>query len=838
MCHGQNGGKSKVCRKHKPVNGSCDSTKRNGCIAGTANDTAVADNNTYYKWQCDGAHSGINSSTCQYNKPINGSCSTTQSQCTSGTYKDISDSPVYILWSCEGQYNGSTSFCYKTKTAFTAPSLHLHSPNHSPGTDATPTFRVTNIKSGLRLDLYQQINCSGSSIKNVTTTGSSHDFTLSTNLSEGTTHFSVKATDTSSQESACSSNIAYELDSTAPSAPTVTLQGAALSTDTTPTLHVSGLTLEYTLTIHQNSNCTGAALSTTQVTSTTEVVILNALTQGTYTFYAKAADPAGNTTCSTSHASYTLFTQAPSNPTLTVTSTSTSRQNVLSWGAISYAQTYEIQYARDNAGQPDTWIQLTDKFTQTKYTHRDVGVFTIHYRVFAKNLYGKSAASNTVKTNISAVKLKRLSVGDNRNCAIVTGGGVKCWGENFGGTTISNISVSNAKEVTVGYNYGCALLGNGTVKCWGPKSSSVFTVSISDAVQISAQTSKACALTTSGEVKCWTGTGSVSTVSNLNNVVQISSGYTHTCALLSDGKIKCWGSGSGGKLGNGSTSNKSSPTYVRTSSSDSSPLAGISMIAAGYEHTCALTTSGTVKCWGAGDHNGSAMLGHGGSSTTSPVDVHTSSSDSSALSNIIYITTAEGHTCAITNNGVAKCWGSSDKGKVTRTSNILTDVVELDADNMLYSQYHTCAVTSSREIKCWGRSADGNLGHRKESDQYTPDIVYTSSSKTTPLKVDQTWASYTCASGTCTLYAPSPSVTGSNATPSFAVSNISAGDTLTVYADKNCVTQKGTATVAQNTTQASATLSSLGSSGSYQLYFTITATNKHLGCLGPVSYSF
>ena len=89
------------------------------------------------------------------------------------------------------------------------------------------------------------------------------------------------------------------------------------------------------------------------------------------------------------------------------------------------------------------------------------------------------------------------------------------------------------------------------------------------------------------------------------------------------------------------------------------PLGGISKIAAGNGHTCAVTTTGTVKCWGL---NFFGQLGD--NSTTyraTPVDVIAGPS-LPALSGVIAITTGGNHTCVLIGGG-AKCWGANDQGQ-------------------------------------------------------------------------------------------------------------------------------------------------------------------------------
>ncbi len=85
---------------------------------------------------------------------------------------------------------------------------------------------------------------------------------------------------------------------------------------------------------------------------------------------------------------------------------------------------------------------------------------------------------------------------------------------------------------------------------------------------------------------------SVATVPPEADVVEIAAGYGHTCARRSSGSVVCWGANGEGQLGDGSNrTNRLAPVAV-------SGLTDAVEIAAGWGHTCARGSSGTVACWG------------------------------------------------------------------------------------------------------------------------------------------------------------------------------------------------------------------------------------------------
>ena len=297
-------------------------------------------------------------------------------------------------------------------------------------------------------------------------------------------------------------------------------------------------------------------------------------------------------------------------------------------------------------------------------------------------------------------------------------------------------------QISAGYDHTCALTSAGGVQCWGSNTygqlgnggatNSAVPVAVtslgSDVVAISAGVHHACALTNAGGVRCWGrntygqlgngGTSSSSTpvpVANLSSgVVAISAGYDHTCALTSTGGAQCWGRNTSGQLGNGGASTGLTPVAVTGLAS------GVVAISAGTVHSCALTSAGGVKCWG---DNGFGQLGNGGTAYSStPVAV------TGLASSVAAISLGAFHSCALSSAGWVQCWGRNNRGQLGNagTTDSSTPVAVTGLTNgsaISASSLGSCVLTSAGAMQCWGDNAYGALGNGVTSPSSTPVAV-------------------------------------------------------------------------------------------------------------------
>lgn len=307
--------------------------------------------------------------------------------------------------------------------------------------------------------------------------------------------------------------------------------------------------------------------------------------------------------------------------------------------------------------------------------------------------------------------------------------------------TVTGLEGLQVKAISAGFAHTCALTVAGGVTCWGwnngqllgngTMTDSAIPVEVaglgSGVSAISAGFGHTCALTTGGGVRCWGASGSgelgdgtmiessgpVDVVGLSSGITSVAAGNGHTCAVRIDGGVACWGYNEGGQLGNGATTHSSAPVDVV-----GLPTAAVA-VSAGGGYSCALMGSGTVMCWGS---NSEGTLGDQptyGNLSLAPVPVAGLPRDVTAIAAGVR------HACALTASGKVWCWGSNSFGELGNVSPPYSSAPVAAAglssrvSAVATGNWTTCALADAA-VKCWGHNHRGQLGNGTMTDSGVP----------------------------------------------------------------------------------------------------------------------
>jgi alpha-tubulin suppressor-like RCC1 family protein len=249
------------------------------------------------------------------------------------------------------------------------------------------------------------------------------------------------------------------------------------------------------------------------------------------------------------------------------------------------------------------------------------------------------------------------------------------------------------KSVAVGRNHTCAITRDDDVRCWGDNLRG----------QLGAPTTALCF-----GMACSPDPIPVTCPANaVCKFKALAAGGDHTCAVDTRGKAWCWGQD--GSEAVGEPWFGSQPDFTHREVPAGTPLGAVvfDSIDTNFAHTCALSSTQDVFCWGA---NFSGELG------TPPSFLANTTKATMIVNGNKYKSIATGsfHSCAIQTNGLLDCWGDNKNFQLTGNTNSSTFITVNPMIPMLTGRsvrrvaagaVSTCAESSANNVICWGKPA-------------------------------------------------------------------------------------------------------------------------------------
>ena len=220
-------------------------------------------------------------------------------------------------------------------------------------------------------------------------------------------------------------------------------------------------------------------------------------------------------------------------------------------------------------------------------------------------------------------------------------------------------------------------------------------------------------------------------------IEQVSLGHLHSAAIDEDGNLWMWGWNSRSQLGDGSTTNSSTPINISILD-DENEIYGqtITQVALGYDYSGAIDSTGDLWMWG---DNGNGQLGDGTNEKSStPINITDKHGSSLAAKTIDQVVLGEYHSAAIDEDGDLWVWGANEYGQLGNGSTTssstpinISDDQNLDQfegktiEQVALGRYHSAAIDEDDNLWMWGRNNNGQLTNEIEGTHSSTPINIT-----------------------------------------------------------------------------------------------------------------
>ena len=458
---------------------------------------------------------------------------------------------------------------------------------------------------------------------------------------------------------------------------------------TQPSIQISPTEKSSSIKLYSDSSCTslvgsGLASGTSIVISTTP--LSSASLPAQFSIFARATDLAGNSSsCSTALVNYMLD---PPNPYVFAISNLSDPSSAGHPLGVGGTIRLAVQFSRPIAvsGAPEININASTKLVTgtalSVASSNDTLVF--NYSVVSGDFgspvtIASSAISLASGANISDVSMKfpaRLNLPPPLITAMMTANSSYV---DAVPPTITSLSTSNKLNTTPQFpivtvvaskairtaqlfsDSNCATIA-GTFSQVGSASNSVDVTSTTP-VPLGKTPLFMKVTDYVGNVSVCSSGGGYSYIYSLVKLLASGPTANSTCALLSSGVVKCWGDNTYGQLGGGDISPHKDPVTVQG-------LMPASALAVGQNSACAIVTGGQVYCWG---RNSNGQLGNA-SNKDSLIPVAVSGLKLAASQ----IALGENFACALLSDQTVKCWGANNFGQLGSSVNASSSNVAVD----------------------------------------------------------------------------------------------------------------------------------------------------------------